>query len=109
MELPPFARHRATYLDDDAFRELQALLLQDPEAGDVIRGTGGLRKVRFPDRRRGKGKRGGPRVIYFWWRSGEQFWLYTVYDKDEMDDLNAKECAALKDMLKRELDSRRKT
>jgi hypothetical protein len=47
-------------------------------------------------------------VIYFWWTAGSQFWPYTLYDKDEMDDLSAKERAALKDMLKRELVARRK-
>ena len=64
--------------------------------------------MRYADARRGKGKRGGLRVIYFWWRAGKQFWLYTVYDKDETSDLTAKERAALKGMLKRELDARRK-
>ena len=108
MELPPFSRVRAEYLNDEGLRGLQNALLENPEAGDVIEGTGGLRKMRHADPRRGKGKRGGLRVIYFWWRAGEQIWLYTVYDKDEMADLNAKERAALKGMLKRELDARRK-
>ncbi len=57
--------------------------------------------------RRGKGKRGGLRVIYFWWSIGDQFWLYTLYVEDTIDDLSAKERAALKDMLKRELGARR--
>jgi len=46
VELPPFQRFRQDYLDDDGFRALQLLLLQNPEAGDVIAGTGGLRKIR---------------------------------------------------------------
>lgn len=50
VELPAFSRYRANYLDDHAFRELQNLLLQHPEAGDVIQGTGGLRKIRFADK-----------------------------------------------------------
>ena len=108
VELPAFARHRADYLDDEELRGLQNALLDNPEAGDVIAGTGGLRKVRHADPRRGKGKRGGIRVIYFWWSAGDQFWLYTLYDKDTIDDLSAKERAALKDMLKRELSVRRK-
>ena len=108
VELPAFARHRADYLDDEQFRGLQNALLDNPEAGDVIEGTGGLRKVRHADVRRGKGKRGGLRVIYFWWSAGDQFWLYTLYGKDTIDDLSAKERAALKDMLKRELSARRK-
>ena len=108
VELPAFARFRQDYLEDEQFRELQNALLQNPEAGDVIEGTGGLRKARHADARRGKGKRGGLRVIYYWWRPGSQFWLFTLYDKDELDDLSAKERRALKDMLKRELEARRK-
>jgi len=46
---------------------LQTILMQSPNAGAAIEGTGGLRKLRFADMRRGKGKRGGLRVIYFWW------------------------------------------
>ena len=56
VELPPFERHRAEYLDDQAFRDLQLLLMLDPTAGDVIVGTGGLRKLRFADTRPGQGK-----------------------------------------------------
>jgi hypothetical protein len=108
VELPAFARRRSDYLDDEGFRGLQNALLDNPEAGDIIEGTGGLRKVRHADARRGKGKRGGIRVIYFRWSAGDQFWLYTLYDKDTIDDLSARERAALKDMLKRELSARRK-
>ena len=81
--------------------------MKDPDSGDVIEGTGGLRKMRFADARRGKGKRSGLRVIYYWWSTGMQFWLYTLYDKDEMSDLSPKERKALKEMLKAELESRR--
>ncbi len=109
VELPAFERHRADYLDDVAFRALQQALMKDPEAGEVIQGTGGLRKARFADARRGKGKRGGLRVIYYWWGTGMQFWLYTLYDKDEMADLTPKQRNALKAMLKVELESRRST
>jgi hypothetical protein len=107
VELPAFARHRADYLDDDAFRALQNLLMKHPQAGDPIPGTGGLRKMRFADARRGKGKRGGLRVIYFWWDAGLQFWLFTLYDKDELTDLTPQQCKTLKEMIKAELDARR--
>lgn len=106
VELPAFSRQRAGYLDDAAFGELQQVLLKNPEAGDVIEGSGGLRKMRHGDARRGKGKRGGLRVIYYWWMNGAQFWLFTLYDKNEMDDLNADERRALKVLLKRELEAR---
>jgi hypothetical protein len=107
VELPAFAKYRADYLDDDGFGKLQAFLLKNPEAGDVIEGTGGLRKLRHGDPRRGKGKRGGLRVIYYWWDGGRQFWLFTLYDKDEMENLSATEKRALKGMLKMELEARR--
>ena len=107
VELPAFTRHRNDYLNDEGFRALQHALMEQPEKGDVIEGTGGLRKLRRPDPKRGKGKRGGLRLIYFWWEAGRQFWLFTLYDKDEMEDLSAKEKGLLKDMLKRELEARR--
>jgi hypothetical protein len=106
VELPPFQRVRQTYLDDEAFAELQQELLANPQAGDLIVGTGGLRKLRQADSRRGKGKRGGLRVIYYWWLSEDQFWLFTVYDKDEADDLSAHERKLLKQLLERELAAR---
>lgn len=73
VELPPFERYRSDYFDDDAFLTLQRLLMLNPEAGDVIPGTGGLRKLRFGDERRGKGKCGGLRVIYYWWEQVRSF------------------------------------
>jgi len=107
VELPAFSRHRAEYLSDEDFRRLQNDLLKNPAAGDVIQGTGGLRKLRKADPRRGKGRRGGLRVIYFWWEARRQIWLFTLYDKDEMADLSPDERKALRDMLKRELEARR--
>lgn len=106
VELPAFLRVRADYLNDDAYRRLQNELMDNPEAGDVIKGAGGLRKLRQPDALRGKGKRGGLRVIYYWWFGGDQFWLFTVYDKDDADDLTPDQCKALKQMLKNELEHR---
>jgi hypothetical protein len=83
------------------------MLMKNQDAGDVIEGTGGLRKVRYADEKRGKGKRGGLRVIYYWWQPGNQFWLFTVYNKDEMDDLTAAQRKVLKELLKQELIARR--
>lgn len=106
VELPPFERHRASYLDDETFREFQGMLLRNPEAGAVIQGTGGLRKVRFADSRRGKGTRGGIRVVYYWWLGGAQFWLFTLYGKDVQDDLTSEQKKALKQLLDREVKAR---
>ena len=107
VELPAFARHRGEYLDDEDFRRLQATLLANPEAGEVIPGTGGLRKMRFGDPRRRKGTRGGLRVVYYWWSGGQQFWLFTLFDKDEMKDLTPRQRAMLRETIKAELEARR--
>lgn len=106
VELPPFQRLRTDYFDDEHFRALQNALLAHPEAGDVIEGTGGLRKLRFADPGRQKGTRGGLRVIYFWWEDEQQFWLFTVYDKDTRDDLSADQKQALRERIKLELQAR---
>jgi hypothetical protein len=103
VELPPFARFRDRYLDDAMYRQLQVEMMKFPEAGDLIPGTGGLRKLRFADRARGKGKRGGLRVIYYWCTAADQFWLFTLYDKDEASDLSASERRTLGTLLSREL------
>ena len=106
IELPAFERQRARYFNDDEFRRLQSIMLENPTAGDLIRETGGLRKLRYRDQRRGKCKRGGLRVIYYFRSPGSEFWLFTLYDKDEMADLTTKERAALRALVKRELETR---
>ncbi len=108
VELPAFERHRADYLDDEGFQALQNFMMKNPEAGDPIPDTGGLRKLRFADARRGKGKRGGLRVIYYWLDAGFQFWLFTLYDKNEMADLTPRQRRALKELIKAELEARRR-
>ena len=107
VELPAFERQRGVYLDDAQFRALQITLMANPEAGDVIQGTGGLRKFRFADPRRRKGTRGGLRVIFYFWAGGPQFWLFTLYDKNDADDLTAEQKSMLKDRLKAELKARK--
>jgi hypothetical protein len=92
---------------DEAFLALQNLLMNRPDAGDLIPDAGGLRKLRFGDGRRGKGKRGGLRVIYYWWIHGFEFWLFTLYDKDEMSDLTKEQLKVLKTMIKVELQARK--
>jgi hypothetical protein len=106
IELPAFERYRRDYLDDEAYLGLQHAMMKQPDKGDVIEGTGGLRKLRHADPRRGKGTRGGLRVIYYWWQAGRQFWLFTLYDKDEASDLSPQERDALKTMLNREREAR---
>lgn len=66
-------------------------------------GTGGLRKLRFEDKRRGKGKRGGLRVIYYYQTNAGEFLLFSIYDKDEVIDLTSKEKGLFKAKLEDEL------
>lgn len=81
--------------------------MENPELGDVMPGTGGFRKVRWKDTRRGKGKRGGLRVIYYYLTADHQIWLFTLYDKDEATDLTTGEKKALKKAIHAELEARR--
>ena len=102
IETPLFTQFLGGYLEDDEYRRLQLFLTLDPEAGDIIPGTGGCRKLRWADRRRGKGKRGGLRVIYYHLVQDVQIWLLTLYDKDEAVDLSAKERRLLKAAIQEE-------
>lgn len=103
VEAPPFTRHLSEYLSEDAYRELQAHLSANPETGDLMPGTGGFRKMRWADARRGKGRRGGLRVIYYHFASDHQIWLMTLYGKDEVFDLTAQQKKALKVAIEDEL------
>jgi hypothetical protein len=103
VEAPAFSRHREDYLDDEGFRELQEGLAANPEAGDLIPAAGGIRKLRWKDSRRSKGKRGGLRVIYYCFLSDEEIWLLTLYDKNQAADLTKDE----KQQLRRALEAER--
>ncbi len=103
VEAPAFARFRDRYLDDDGFADLQLYLAKNPEAGDMVPGAGGIRKLRWRDPRRGKGRRGGLRIIYYCFLSEQEIWLLTLYDKEEAADLTKEE----KDQLRRVLETER--
>ena len=107
MEAPAFTRVLPGYLDDDEYGLLQRVLLANPTKGDVMPGTGGFRKLRWQDKRRGKGKRGGIRVIYYFLDADQQIWFLTIYDKDEISDLTPVEKKQLKDAIRAELKARR--
>lgn len=108
FETPLFSRYRPHYLTEEDYRELQNTLLQNPEFGDVMQGTGGFRKMRWHDNRRQKGKRGGLRIIYYYFIEQHQIWLFTIYDKNEMTDLTPTEKKALKQAIEIELQQRNK-
>jgi hypothetical protein len=106
FEAPAFTRFLREYLDDEEYCRLQNLLAVNPELGDVMPGTGGFRKLRWADRRRGKGRRGGTRIIYYYFPLEHQIWLMTIYGKDEADDLTPKEKKALHIAIAAELKQR---
>ena len=103
FEAPTFTRYVSSYLTDDEYREMQGRLATAPEAGDMIPGTGGFRKLRWADPKRGKGQRGGLRVIYYYFPGERQIWFITLYGKNEASDLTPKQKQALKSAIEDEL------
>ncbi len=96
-ETPVFTRQITALLPDDGYRELQQELLFNPGAGAVIKHSGGLRKVRW--RSATGGKRGGLRVIYYWYVSEDEIYMLLAYGKSEKDDLSAKELKILRGLV----------
>ena len=80
-----FTKLIVSYLTDDEYLGLQRFLLKYPDAGRIIRGTGGVRKLRWA--LPGKGKSGGLRVIYYWKRQENEIWMLTVYSKRERETI----------------------
>jgi len=89
IETRVFTNRLPDFLGDEAFRRFQNELAVHPQKGPVMPGCGGLRKVRVEDESRGKGKRGGARVVYLDIPEAERIDLVTIYGKNEQDDLNA--------------------
>jgi len=85
VETPIFTKELCDQLDDDRYRALQLALILRPEQGDVIQGSGGLRKLRWGVK--GRGKRGGLRVIYFYEKAEEAIYMLFIYPKNEQEDL----------------------
>jgi len=87
VESSAFERVCAAYLTDDEYAALQQYMIQNPEAGQVVPGSGRVRKLRWAQR--GAGKRGGLRVIYFVRYRPNEFWMLTAYSKAKYDNVPA--------------------
>lgn|SRR5574341_767187 len=100
IETSVFTRQVVELLTDDQYRELQAALINHPDAGNIIPGSGGLRKIRWAAR--GRGKRGGVRAIYYWVVAQDRLLMLFIYPKSERDDLSPAQLKALREIVERE-------
>jgi len=100
VETPIFTRVITGVIGDDEYRSLQIALMLRPEQGPVIRGTGGLRKVRWA--RPGAGKRGGLRVIYYWAPGERAFYMLYAYLKNEQGDITPAQARQLGQLVREE-------
>ena len=100
VETRGFTKRICDLLSDGDYRDLQLELIRNPESGQVIPGTGGLRKLRWAAS--GRGKRGGARVIYFWHSKSQQLLMLFVYSKNERSDLTTAQRRALRTIVETE-------
>ena len=100
VETSIFTRRVMELLPDDEYRELQATLVDRPDAGPVIPGSGGLRKIRWSTS--GHGKRGGSRIIYYWATAQERILMLFIYAKNESDDLTPDQLKMLRQIVENE-------
>jgi hypothetical protein len=98
IETPTFTRLLLELLGDDEYALLQHVLVENPERGDLVRGGGGIRKLRYA--LSGRGKSGGVRVIYYWLRDDGQIYLLLIYPKSKKDTLTDRETALLRELVK---------
>ena len=87
IETSLFTRLVSDYLNDDEYSGLQALLMEHPECGVIVPGSGGVRKLRW--KVTGRGKRGGLRMIYYWKCADDEIWMLTLYAKNERANIPA--------------------
>jgi mRNA-degrading endonuclease RelE of RelBE toxin-antitoxin system len=101
VETPIFTKELKDHLNDEEYRALQMALLFRPEQGQLIKSGGGLRKIRWGGR--GRGKRGGVRLIYFWHVEDQVFYMLYIYPKNVRDDLSPEQVKVLSRLVREEL------
>lgn len=104
IETPIFTKQLLSTLSDEEYRLFQATQLERPDAGKVIPGGGGLRKLRWSAE--GRGKRGGVRMIYYWFTSRGTILLLFMYPKNVQDDLTQDQLKQLRKIIEEEYHER---
>jgi hypothetical protein len=97
VESPLFSKQVYQYLDDEEYAAFQVYLASMPDAGDVVKDSGGIRKVRW--RRKGRGKSGGVRVMYFARLHSGEIWLLLIYAKSAVDSIPGHVLKALREEM----------
>jgi mRNA-degrading endonuclease RelE of RelBE toxin-antitoxin system len=100
IETPIFTREIQQHLDDEDYRSLQLALLFRPEQGALIKGSGGLRKIRWIAE--GRGKRGGCRIIYYWDKEDKTIYMLFAYSKSRQEDLTQNQIKLLGQLVRKE-------
>jgi len=100
VELTAFSRDREEHFSDDGFSELQGHLQANPDAGDTIEGTGGVKKIRASSRKYKGGKSGGVRVIYYFKGSSGNIYLIAIYSKRQKDNITKVEAKIFKELTR---------
>lgn len=100
VETAIFTRQVLELLPDEEYRKLQVVLANRPNAGEVVKGSGGIRKMRWSIT--GHGKRGGVRVLYYWAVAQEQLLMLFIYSKSERDDLTPDQLKVLRRIVEDE-------
>ncbi|PKL47057.1 MAG: hypothetical protein CVV42_14275 [Candidatus Riflebacteria bacterium HGW-Riflebacteria-2] len=101
IETPVFTAFITKLMSDDEYKDMQQALIRCPVAGDIVKGSGGLRKLRWAAS--GRGKRGGSRVIYYWYKDTETIYMLYAYVKNRQEDITRDQLKMLSKLVEEEL------
>jgi mRNA-degrading endonuclease RelE of RelBE toxin-antitoxin system len=100
VETPIFTKKVKEILSEEDYRLFQIKLIDDAEAGSIIQGSGGIRKIRWAGS--GRGKRGGSRILYYWYNKEGVILMLFIFKKNEKDDLTKAQLKNLKTIVEKE-------
>lgn len=100
IETSVFTRQVSELMSDEEYLLLQAALIFEPDRGDLIPRSGGLRKIRW--KAEGRGKRGGSRIIYYWQAQKDQIYMLLAYSKNQQENLTNEQLKVLRKLVEQE-------